>query len=131
MCLIDSYSSIIQVCAEPLVNTQTIENGIGDVHAVLSQHTPEPTENAVVESQEVASTVTVNSTENLEPKSAAPSVKNENVSPSKSSDTSTKNKLNLTIDIPKDEETASNNVQSATDQTPVEYDVKFEVRIFS
>lgn len=85
----------------------------------------------VVEVKEVLNSEPVNNTLVVEPENDAVIIqndRNETVSPSKSAtDTSSKNKLNLTIDIPKDEETAPSNVQSATEQAPIEYDVKFEV----
>lgn len=60
--------------------------------------------------------------------------KAETLPPVKSqNDTPTKNKLNLTIDIPKEESPVMNNAESSSEskeQTPAEYDVKFEVKIF-
>lgn len=111
---------------EPQVNCQVVENGDSIEHKTTPQPVAELVENNVEKAKEILNSKLVNNTEVLEPVSDVSSVHNDTVNKIQT-DTPTKNKLNLTIDIPKDEESLVSNVKSATDETPVEYDYKFEI----
>lgn len=101
-----------------------LENGNNIDHKPATQIVvPKPVENNVEKMKEILNSKPVNNTE------PADSVHNEKLANTTQTDTPTKNKLNLTIAIPKDEESPTSNVQSATNKPPVEYDVKMEVML--
>lgn len=89
---------------------------------------PEPQETVKV-SKEILNSNPANNVE-VETSCNAESVHNDKNLVANKTDTPTKNKHNLTISIPPNEESPANTVQSTTNETPVEYEYKYEVRDF-